>query len=104
MTSTFEAVSQLAIVVNFTVKYDPYRLIFIAQRLMAAHQIDNGKPAKSKRNSDLWLMEIGGDTTEPMTVIIRTSVPNCVGHRTQNVSINGSARIRPNSARYATHC
>ena len=43
-----EVLFQLAVIVDFAVVRDPYRAVFVAERLLAVDEIDHGETAMSK--------------------------------------------------------
>src|SRR5215469_2374761 len=72
MSLRLQLLTQITIVVNFTVKHDPNRLVLIRDRLLARLQIDDAQSP----HPDSHL------TLNAVTKVIRSSVDECVAHRT----------------------
>src|SRR3990172_555317 len=66
----FQFLLDLLVIVDLTIECDPYRTVFVRHWLLAALEVDNGKPAVTQSHS---LFEIN-------PVPVRSSMRQRVGH------------------------
>src|SRR5262249_17221651 len=93
MTSCQELSTQFTVVVELPVEDNLDRAIFIAERLSAAGQIDNGKTPMNKSNSGL----------PPVAFTVRTTMGNRITHALQIYRIHGPLSIEIHDSCNSTH-
>ena len=69
-----QELAQFLVIVDFAVEDDPDALVLVAKRLMAAAQIDNGKPAEAEP-------DLPG---EIKTLIVRSAMHDGIRHPFQD--------------------
>ena len=94
VTTAFEFLAQLAIVVDFAVENDPPRLVGIVNRLLAAFQIDDGE--STHRETDT-IVEI-------KAVFVRTAMMDRRVHLREQIAIDGRAITTNDACNSAHYC
>src|SRR5687768_16266306 len=82
MPASFEAAAKLPIVIDLAVVDDPFRLVRVVDRLLAAGEIDDREPAHRKADAAIQIEAI----------FVGTSMLDGEVHRLKDLTIDGLLR------------
>ena len=90
MAGSFEPMSQLSVVVDFTIENDLYRTVFVAHRLATGVQIDDRQTAKTQPDAGVprrveQMVGVLAGRLDPKTFVVGSAMLDRVGHRSQLV-------------------
>ena len=102
MAALFESGLNFAVVVDFAVEGDPDRFVFVGEGLMTAAEIDDGETSLAEDGTGGALGKIR-DEGIVETAIVGTAMDEDVGHRADDLGVDGICSGSPGSAGDSTH-